>query len=296
MKKSTKNRLEYIGFRIAYGLFSVLPYAITWRVISRLFVFTGLVLGMRRKVAEKNITMIYPELKGKELKKFLKDMYSQMGLTTAETYFGDYEKMFKRVKVVGIEHLEQAMAMDKGVIMASAHFGNWELAGRYIAQRYKLSIIYKRLRNNYVDVFTNKIREEYNITLIEKRRALRKVLKMLKEHFIVTIMIDQNAKKQGVNIDFLGKPASTFVGVAKIALKTGTPIFTGISVRENDGSHTLHFGEVIDPKDFNDNEFPIKSLTQAVSKKIEPFILKYPTQWFWVHRRWRSFKKARKDI
>ena len=109
-------------------------------------------------------------------------------------------------------------------------------------------------------------------------------------------MVDQNARKQGVQIDFLGYPASTFVGTAKIALKTGTPIVPAIAVREKDGSHTFYFEKMIDPNDFKDKEYPIQELTEYVSKQMEPYIMKYPEQWFWVHRRWRNFSKAREPI
>ena len=296
MKKRTKNRLEYIAFRIGHGIFSCFPLGVNKWIMSKLFIFGGLVLGIRKDIAVKNLALVYPNLQGKDLTTFLKQLYHQMGITTAETYFGNYHRMFKRVKTVGWEYVDEAVAMDKGVIMASAHIGNWELAGRYISLSHKMSVIYKRLRNNLVDSYTNKLRDDFSVVLIEKKVALRKVLKLLKEKYIVTIMIDQNARSQGVQIDFLGSPASTFVGTAKIAFKTGAPIVPAIAIRENDGSHTFYFEKPILPEDFKDQEYPIQALTEYVSKQIEPYILKYPEQWFWVHRRWRKFSKARNPI
>lgn len=106
-------------------------------------------------------------------------------------------------------------------------------------------------------------------------------------------MVDQNARKNGVIVDFMGHPASTFVGTAKIAIKTGTPIVPGVALRREDDSNYLVFEPMIDVTKYNDSEDSIKDLTQDVSKRIEKYVEKYPGQWFWVHRRWRGAHKGK---
>jgi KDO2-lipid IV(A) lauroyltransferase len=276
---------------IFYRIINLLPYWMSRKLICKLAVFTGMIIGIRKKVAEQNLHMVFPEKSKKEIRNIMREMYRQMGLTAAETYFADINKLYADFEVEGWEHLEAALALGKGVILASGHFGNWELAGRYIAQTRKLSVIYKKLRNQYFDEFNNRIRNDENCVLIKKKQALRKILKLLAEEFIVTIMVDQNARNNGIVIDFLGHPASTFVGTAKIAIKTGTPILPGVALRRQDDSNYLIFEPMIDVTEYDNTETSIGKLTQDVSKRIEKYALHYPAQWFWVHRRWRGASK-----
>jgi KDO2-lipid IV(A) lauroyltransferase len=177
--------------------------------------------------------------------------------------------------------------------MASMHTGNWELAGRYIHTKHKLSVIYKKLRNRYLNDFTYSIRNSDGLVLIELKTALRQILKLLKEKYIVTIMIDQNARKNGVRTVFLGHPASTFVGTAKIAIKTQSPIVPALALRTPDDKHKLIFEPMILPEGYENTTKDIIALTEKVSGQLEKYIRQYPEQWFWVHRRWRGYKRAK---
>jgi len=293
MKKPLQSKIEYISFLFLFYILKLLPFCFIRFIIAELMVFGGMILGIRRKIAENNLKMVYPEKSHKEINVILKKMYRELGKTSAETYFANYNKLYEKVELEGWEHLEKAMQMGKGIIIASCHAGNWELAGRYINTRYKLSVIYKKLRNHYFNDFTYSLRDD-GLIMIEKKNALRTVLKLLKDNYIVLIMIDQNARKDGVLIDFLGHPASTFVGTAKIAIKNGTPIVPAIAIRQPNGVHKFFFEPIISPEGYKNNLDDIIKLMQIVSKQIEKYILKYPSQWFWVHRRWRGSKKARK--
>ena len=294
MRKPLQSRIEFILFIAFYYIVNWLPFCVIKFLAIQFMLFGGMILGIRRKIAKDNLKRVFPEKSPKEIGKILRAMYREMGITSAEVYFANYEKLYKNVELDGWEHLEQAIQIGKGVILASCHTGNWELAGRFVNTKYKLSLIYKKLRNRYFDDFTNNLRKKDGLIMIEKKKALRKILKLLKEKYIVTIMIDQNARKDGVLIDFLGHPASTFVGMAKIAIKNGTPIVPAIAIRLPDGTHKFFFEPMISPEGYKNNLNDIRELTEKVSKQIEKYILKYPSQWFWVHRRWRGYKKAKR--
>ena len=294
MNKDTQSRIEFFFFKLFLNTFKILPYALVVKVLCNLFILGGFVVGIRKNVATRQLMMVFPEKSKNEINKILRRMYFDMGRVAAETYFGDSKKLFLKAEINGWENLEKAVDMGKGVIMVTGHLGNWELAGRYIASKFKLSVVAKKQRNRYFDEYTNKIREAENIVLIDKKNAFKPILKLLKKNYIVTILIDQNAGRDGILTDFLGFKASTFIGAAKIAIKTGCPIVPAFAVRAKDGTNHFTVEEIISPYKFQNDDKSVKELTEIISKKLEKYILKYPSQWFWVHKRWKGRDKARK--
>ncbi|OQX71113.1 MAG: hypothetical protein B6D62_02670 [Candidatus Cloacimonas sp. 4484_275] len=293
MKKKTKNKIEFYLFRGLLKLLKLFPYKFSEQIIVSLFILIGYYIGIRKKVAAEQLKMVFPEKSNREIKKILLRMYAGMGKTAAETYLGNKTKLFANSVAEGWNNLEKAVAMKKGVILATGHIGNWELAGRYIAAHFKFSVVAKKQRNRYFDNYTNKLREKDNIEIIDKKNAFREIIKKLRNNYIVAILIDQNAGKNGILTNFLGFPASTFVGAAKIAIKLKCPIVPAFAVRENNGKNHFIILPMILPTNYQNNEQSIKQLTEKISSTLEKIIIDHPSDWFWVHRRWRGFKKAR---
>lgn len=293
MKKVTRSKIEFFFFKLFIKIFRVFPYNFIRLFLANLFVFGSSLFDIRRSLAKKQLQMIFPEKNEKEINKIIKKMFYHMGLTTAETYFGDKDKLFRNCEVKGWDNLDEAVKMGKGVILATGHIGNWELAGKYIAAHYDMAVVGKRQRNRYFDDYTNALRLKDNVIVINKKNALRPILKMLGDGFIVSLLMDQNAGKNGILTDFLGHDASTFVGAAKIAVKTGCPIVPAYAIRKDDGTHLFIFEELILPKGYENNLEEITKFTEMISKKIEKYIYQYPHLWFWVHKRWKGSKKAR---
>ncbi len=294
MKKSTKSKIEFFFFKLFIDIFKVFPYRFTRSFLAKLFVFGTSAFNIRLSVAKKQLKMVFPDKTEKEIKTILKKMFYNMGLTTAESYFGNTEKLFETCETKGWENLKGAVEKRKGVILVTGHFGNWELAGKYIAAHFDMAVVGKRQRNRYFDNYTNAVRLKDNVIVIDKKNALRPILKMLGEGYIVSLLMDQNAGRNGVLTDFLGHEASTFVGAAKIAIKTGCPIAPAYAIRKDDGSHLFICEDIISPEGFKNNLEDITKFTEIISKNIEKYIYQYPHLWFWVHKRWKGYKKARK--
>ena len=119
MKKKTKSKIEFGLFMVFYSIFKLFPYKVNRFITTRLFIFAGMVIGVRKKVAEQNLRMVFPEKNLKEIQNIMKEMYRQMGLTAAEIYFGDINKLYSKIRVEGLEHLQEAFSHGKGVIIAS---------------------------------------------------------------------------------------------------------------------------------------------------------------------------------
>ena len=294
MKKATKSKIEFFFFKLFISIFKLFPYRVTRSFLANLFVFGTSIFNIRNSLAKKQLEMVFPEKTEKDIKKIIKKMYYHMGLTTAESYFGNKEKLFKTCEIQGWDNMKSAVKDGKGVILATGHFGNWELAGKYIASHFDMAVVGKRQRNRYFDDYTNALRLKDKVIVINKKNALRPILKMLSEGFIVSLLMDQNAGKNGVLTDFLGHEASTFVGAAKIAIKTGCPIVPAYAIRKDDGTHLFICEEIILPEGFKNNLEDITKFTEIISKRIEKYIYQYPHLWFWVHKRWKGSKKARK--
>ena len=122
----------------------------------------------------------------------------------------------------------------------------------------------------------------------------RAALDHLRSGGLVTLLLDQDAGKTGFVTDFLGKEASTWPGAARISIRTGCPVVPVAILRNDDSTHTLHLGEVLEPAGLTDSDRDIRDFTSRISAAVEGFILARPEQWFWVHRRWKGAEEARR--
>jgi len=294
MKKKYKNIIEYSAFRVFIFIFKLLPYKMSLWKLKKIFLFGGYTLGFRKKVGMDNLNLVYPDKSELEKKKILKQMYVAMGATAAESFIQKDEDFLNRVSCVGMEKMQEAYDMGKGVILASAHLGNFEMAGRYLSRNnFQTSVVAKKQRNGLFHEYTMIDRRKYNIEIIGMKLAVRTILKLLRKNYIVGIMMDQNAGRKGILTNFMGHPASTFAGTARIAMKTGCPVIVGVPIRQPDESQIFYFEGPYFASDYSDDLEGQVAFTQFISTKLEKYIHQYPEQWFWVHRRWRGEKKAK---
>lgn len=293
MKKQQLSKIEFNFFISIIRLFRQFPFSVAEKILANLMRFGGTILRLRYDVASTNLKMVFPDFNKKQIKDIISTMYYDMGRTVAETYFADNDDILNNSEIVGFDNIYKALESGKGAILATLHMGNWELAGIAIARKTKMSVVLKRQRNRYFDKYTNELREKEDIVLINKKNALRPILSLLKQNYVVGILMDQNAGKNGIVTDFLGHPASTFVGTAKIAIKQKCPIIPAVAYRDKDGKNHFVVEEPILTSDITNTPENVKALTEQVSKRLENYIIKYPSQWFWVHKRWKGAKKAK---
>ncbi|UCE79003.1 MAG: lysophospholipid acyltransferase family protein [Nitrospiraceae bacterium] len=206
-------------------------------------------------------------------------------------YFGRGNEIINSVDVRGLEHFEKASGKGKGVIFITGHCGNWELLALVAAERtQKAKIVARRQNNPYINRFMEKTREKYGNTVIYKKGALKQILSSLRKNEVVGILIDQNViSSEGVVIEFLGKKAYTTKMPALIAMKTGAPVIPGFIQRVN-GGHRIEFLEEIELSSSEDTDEAVISNTLAYSQSVENYIKNNPTEWLWMHRRWKRPK------
>ena len=194
--------------------------------------------------------------------------------------------MLSRVHVEGVEHLRRAAAAGRGILVLTAHYGNWELlAAAHGLTGLPLSFVVRPLDDPILDDLAGRFRRRSGAELIVKHRAVREVMQALRRGRMVGILLDQNATRgEGVFVPFFGVPASTSKGLALLALRTGAPVVPVFLRREPDGRHCM---DVRPPLPAPPDE-DVLTYTAAFNAAIEAAIRRAPEQWLWMHARWRT--------
>lgn len=286
-KKELVNKIEYYSFRAWLAGCKLLPRFVVRYLLISLFHTVGYGIGIRKQIALKQLRQVYPNTPLSELKVILKKMYRNMALTVLEEYLTDDEQLYSMCKISGREYVDEALSLGRGAILATAHFGNWEAARILPKAGIPLSVIAKAQRNNLFDTYTNDIRKRCGLKVIDMNKGLRDIIKQLNEGRFVAILMDQNAGKSGLMMDFLGFSASHWKGVAKISLRYGIPIVPGFARRTDDGEIIFEFHKPILHVELDDQEPNYRIVLEEVNQIIEKEIRMYPDQWFWVHKRWK---------
>ena len=193
------------------------------------------------------------------------------------------------VSFEGIQHAEQALAQGKGAIILTGHFGNWELLAASISATIApLTPIVRKLRSPRLDALVSSYREQAGYATIDRDTGIRHALRCLKRNELLGIVADVDTSVSGVFVDFFGQPAYTPYSPVAIALKTGAAILPTFIVRQSDGSHRAIIEPplVLQRTDVKEKDLVIN--TQKFTKIIESYIRRYPTQWIWMHRRWKT--------
>lgn len=226
-----------------------------------------------------------------EVQERLLRVYQHVGMNYAEVFRwigGQAEELEKRVLVTGTEHLTAARARGKGVLVLTAHLGNWDLLGLWAARRHPLTIISKALREEGVNRFWMEARAASGLGIVPSRKSYRACLAVLKKNGLLGFILDQNAlAHEGVFVDFFGKPACTSPGLAFLSAHSQAPVVPAFMHRKLDGTHRLEILPALDPP--SDREpATLREATQRYTRAIEDVIRQHPEQWIWMHRRWRT--------
>ena len=250
--------------------------------------------GLRRRVARENLARAFPTLSPGERERILAKHYRELGRVALEypliprlAAASGGEGM---AAVRGIEHIEAALAGGRGAIFLSGHFGNFELAAAWLAQRFPIDLVVRPLSNPRVDAWLSDLRRRAGFGLIRADVGVRGVFESLRAGRAVAMLADQDARRHGVFVPFLGVPASTPVGPARVALATRAPIVMGFAVRREDGRHELE----VEPPLVGDGRDAdaARRLTARHTDRLTAWVRKHPEAWFWLHRRWKTAPPA----
>ena len=192
--------------------------------------------------------------------------------------------------VRGEEIVQAALSRGKGVLILIAHFGNYDLMGLYASKLfgYPLTIITKTLKDAKLNALWWEMRRKAGVTEIPAHKAYRPCVRALQQNGLVGFMLDQNRPNpQGVYVDFFGRLASTTPGLAFMSAQTGAPVVPVFMRRTPEGRHVLEVRPILEPPPDRKEE-TLLAFTAACTKIIEEEVRRFPAQWLWLHKRWKS--------
>lgn len=193
------------------------------------------------------------------------------------------------VRYRGLEHIRAAYASGRGVILFSGHFGHWELVAMMQGHLgIPLSLVTRPLDNRGLETLLARLRGCSGNTIIHKRNAVREMMKVLRTGGGVAIVIDQDARGDGVFVPFFGRPASTTPTLALLALRTGAVVVPVFSVPRADGGYDVTYEAPVEVPATDDRDADVLRWTAECTAIIERWVRHHPEYWLWMHRRWKT--------
>ena len=292
MKARLSHRLEYLLLRAVVGVLRLLPVDVARRVGAAIGTLGYSPLGIRRPVVVRQIAAAFPGLTLARVQAIARAAYANLGRVTMETallpaigrtgvlaMFGGDE---------GFDAVERAHAAGRGIVLITGHFGNWELAGAYVAARgVPIEVITRRMSNPLFDGYLTTMRERGGMRVIYDADAVKRTPRALREGNAVAFVADQGVLGLASTfVPFFGRPAKTPRGAAVFALRFGVPAYFCAAVLERDGRYRF----VVTPVEITpsgDRDRDVDALVSRYTTILEEWVRRYPEQYFWHHRRWK---------
>lgn len=278
--------------KLAAGLLARLPLAAALGFGKALGWIYGSIMRYRRHEAIEALRRSFPEKDERFYRAIIKGMYRNLGMNLIEILRmagGPLDEFNDRITVEGKSIVDQALQRGKGVLILTAHFGNWDLLGMFTVRRgYPLTIISKDLKNRVINNMWMALREKIGVKIIPSHNAIRASLRTMKQNELLGFILDQNRpREQGIFVDFFSRPACTSPGLAVISSQAQAPVVPVFIHRTPDGNHLMQILPLIEPPPDREPE-TVRKATQEYTKIIEDQIRQYPEQWIWLHRRWKT--------
>lgn len=295
--------LSYAGFWAVAKFVLILPKGFARRLGIFMARLAFRVDIRHRRLAVYNLTLAYGGEKSiAEIRAMARQVYRNLGVMFVDFLQAPKltrENVDEHFEFEGIENLDEAARLGRGIIAFSGHLGNWELIIGHTLKMGtgKESTVVKRIGNPYIDEFICNQREKLGGKLIPTRRTAGEILKRLKRGEFVVFVVDQRAKRQeGIFVKFFSIPALTNIAPALMAIKTGAVLLPVFVIRLPDGRHRIIYGKPMEPISTGDRKQDIIDNTKIITKCVEDMIRKYPEQWFWVHSRWKTIPEPDEEV
>jgi Kdo2-lipid IVA lauroyltransferase/acyltransferase len=287
---------EYLATRTLFALLRFLPRSLAEPTARLLAAGLDFALPKLRRVARINLAFAMPELGADSRERVIDGVFRSIAriLVSVAKFPGIRRGGVNRwIRYEGLEHYLRAKEKGRGILVATAHLGNWELSAfTHALMTEPMGVLVRPLDNPKIDSWLEKRRALSGNTVIVKRDAARLVLRALRDNRAVGMLIDQNTlASEGVFVNFFGKPACAASGFVRLAAHSGAAVIPGFAFwNERERGYVLRFYP----------EIPMSGVEQADAQAIHSFletvIREYPDQWLWIHRRWKTQPAGAKAV
>lgn len=248
--------------------------------------------GVRWRVIESNLATAFPGRDEAWRRRVGRECYRHFGRTLVEMARWVRRPLAEAgeiVRVSGIERLRAALARGRGVVVLTAHLGNWEV-GPTVARLhgFPFTSVYQRVRNPYLDAAVRQIRTLHAQGLVDRGMGLRGAIRALQRNEMVGMLADQDAGPSGVFVPFFGRPAATMRGPAELAHRTGAAILPMFVLRRDGDMYEVIVEEEIVVERAGPREEEVRRITLSYTRALEARIREAPEQYFWFHKRWKT--------
>jgi Kdo2-lipid IVA lauroyltransferase/acyltransferase len=246
-------------------------------------------LGIRRRVTLDNLARAFPDRSVEDRRALARAAYANMARAVVDalrSLGASRAQLLAEVEVDDFGPVERALAAGKGLLVATAHLGSWEMFGAAMAQRVPLHAVVRPLRGG-VNARLVEARERAGLRLIPARGALAGMVAALRKNEVVAMLLDQAiGGKHAVFVPFFGSPAATTPALSMAALRTHAPTLVVVALREN-GRLRFRVEGPFEVTDTGDRQRDLRDHTARVTAALERIIREAPEQWLWLHRRWK---------
>jgi KDO2-lipid IV(A) lauroyltransferase len=296
-RSNFQNHIEIFFLKAALFFMRLFPMRFVMKASKILGWIAYYIVPIRRQYVIAALSESFPNKTKNEILKIIKDMYINVariivGIAFIPTFS---DEKIKNMMVMDEKPFYDAHQKKRGAVIMSAHLGNWELTAASMSKRYPISVIVANQSNPFMDDMMNEVRSGENYKTIPRdlwQSSARQVLKALQRNDFIAILADQDEAKNGCFVPFFGRDCSMPKGAALFALRRKCPLFTAFGIYREDGVMEVEVKEIPLPHT-GDIENDIKTINTIYSQRLEKIITRYPHQWLWFHRKWKTKPHSR---
>ena len=287
-----RHRLEHAAVAVVRFVVRMLPDAMVRQLGGLLGLAFYALDRVHRRVAETNLATAFPKKSAEDRQVITRAMFVHFGRLLLELLkFStlDPARMRARLEFEGRDRAELAYAQGKGVLFVTGHFGFWEIhAIGHGLELQPIGVLARALDNPYLNTLLEQVRGSSGNFVIYRHGAVRKVLRALAAGQGVAMLIDQHMHSpDAIYVDFFERPAATTSMLAALALRTGAPVVPVFALPLPGGRYRLIYEHAVSPPD-QDSPDAVREFTQRCTDVLEMYVRRHPSQWLWMHRRWRD--------
>jgi Kdo2-lipid IVA lauroyltransferase/acyltransferase len=291
VKYRFRRRILYTLLVLTDKIFLFLPYNVAVVCGGLCGRAVYIILARYRKLTQKHLQIAFNgSMTRKQISLIARSVFANLGMGLAEVL--SLPKIKKRIDrlidIEGIEKIDKALSGDRGAIVLSAHFGNWELISMFFASKgYPSNVVARPIYYEKYNEWVSFLRSSMGVNVVYRTDSPKKLVKLLNERQLLGIVADQDIKSvEGVFVRFFGKKAYTPSAPVKLARLAKVPLIPMFIVRCG-LKHKIYVEDPIFIDDVSSKDW-VESYTQKWSDVIESYIRKYPEQWVWMHKRWKT--------